>query len=261
MSGWLRRILLLLAVVVLLALRAWLPSSGNHPSTRHPDPGQPRPQASQKPATGTGEAVRPASNRSNSEIASGDGFDFYVLSLSWSPSYCAAEGGKADRQQCAAARPYAFIVHGLWPQNERSYPRDCPANHQQVDFKIARGLSDIMPSVGLIRHEWKTHGACTGLDQADYFRILRAARDKVSVPAQYRQTDRYRQVAPGEVEAAFLRANRRLPANGVSVTCDRRFLREVRICLTKDLDFRSCPQVDKQSCRRSKVVMPPVRGG
>jgi ribonuclease T2 len=256
MSGWRRRILLLLAVVALLSVRAWLPSGDGHP-----EPGHQKPQTSQTSAAGRGEAVRPTSSRSTDAADSGDGFDFYVLSLSWSPSYCAAEGGNADRQQCAAARPYAFIVHGLWPQNERGYPRDCPANRPQVDFKIVRSLYDIMPSAGLIRHEWKTHGACTGLDQAGYFRALRAAREKVAIPAQYRQVDRYREVAPGEVEAAFLRANRRLPANGVAVTCDRRYLREVRVCMTKDLDFRSCPQIDRQSCRRSRVVMPPVRGG
>ena len=54
----------------------------------------------------------------------GSGFDFYVLALSWSPSYCEAEGAEANQQQCKAARPYAFIVHGLWPQFERGFPRD-----------------------------------------------------------------------------------------------------------------------------------------
>ena len=250
MSAWWRRILILLAVAVLLSLRGWLPSIDNHPGS----------QASQSSTAGAGDTVK-AARRSGGIAASGGNFDFYVLSLSWSPSYCAAEGGKADRQQCAGTRPYAFIVHGLWPQYEQGYPRDCPTNRPQVEPRTAHGLYDIMPSAGLVRHEWKTHGACTGLDQADYFRTLRAAREKVAIPAQYRQLDRYRQVAPGEVEAAFLRANRKLPANGVAVTCDRRFLRDVRICMTKGLEFRSCPQVDRRSCRNSKVVMPPVRGG
>ena len=41
-------------------------------------------------------------------------FDFYVLSLSWSPSFCEAAGerGTPPQQQCAA-RPYSFVVHGL----------------------------------------------------------------------------------------------------------------------------------------------------
>jgi ribonuclease T2 len=44
-------------------------------------------------------------------------FDYYVLSLSWSPSFCEASGerGAPPQQQCGA-RAYSFVVHGLWPQ-------------------------------------------------------------------------------------------------------------------------------------------------
>jgi len=31
--------------------------------------------------------------------------------------------------------------------------------------------------------------------------------------------------------------------------------------MSKDLQFRSCPEVDRRSCRSDKVMMPPVRGG
>src|SRR4051794_17362205 len=60
-------------------------------------------------------------------------FDFYVLSLSWSPSYCEASAERPSTasptsqrpdQQCAE-RPYAFVVHGLWPQYERGFPEYC----------------------------------------------------------------------------------------------------------------------------------------
>ena len=53
-------------------------------------------------------------------------FDFYVLSLSWSPSFCeaSAEKGRAPREQCGG-RPYSFVVHGLWPQYERGFPESC----------------------------------------------------------------------------------------------------------------------------------------
>lgn len=197
---------------------------------------------------------------SGQTVAPGD-FDFYVLSLSWSPSYCAAEGKGADRQQCGAARPYAFIVHGLWPQNERGYRQDCRTDRPKVPAATARSLYDIMPSAGLIGHEWRTHGACTGLSQQRYFRTLRSAWEKVTIPQQFRRLDRYREIPPGEVEAAFLRANPGLPASAVAVTCDRRYLREVRLCMTRDLRFRGCPRVDRKACRRPSLVMPPARGG
>jgi ribonuclease T2 len=197
----------------------------------------------------------------NGDVPQGSGFDFYVLSLSWSPSYCEAQGADANRQQCATTRPYAFVVHGLWPQFERGYPEKCATNERQGPVRPLRNLDDIMPSAGLIRHEWRTHGSCSGLSQRAYFDVLRAAREKVSVPSEFRRLDAYRTLAPREAEAAFLRANPDLPADGISVTCDRRFLREVRICLTKELAFRGCREVERRACRLPKVVMPPVRGG
>jgi ribonuclease T2 len=46
-------------------------------------------------------------------------FDFYVLSLSWSPSFCeaAAERGNGGRSsaQCGG-RPFSLVVHGQWAQ-------------------------------------------------------------------------------------------------------------------------------------------------
>src|SRR5215471_13459772 len=55
-------------------------------------------------------------------------FDYYVLSLSWSPSFCEAAAGRrpdrAPREQCGA-RPYSFVVHGLWPQFEHGFPERC----------------------------------------------------------------------------------------------------------------------------------------
>lgn len=252
MSRRVRWILLVAAVVLLGSFRGHLPFGGEQAGTTAAVP-----QASPQAPPGSHDET--TSRQVGDSVPAESGFDFYVLSLSWSPSYCEAEGKDASRQQCAAARPYAFVVHGLWPQYEHGYPRDCPTGQPKVDGTIVRGLYDIMPSAGLIRHEWRTHGACAGLAQRDYFRVLRTAREKISIPAQFSRLDRYRQVAPGEVEAAFLRANAAMPANAVAVTCDRRYLREVRICMTKNLRFRACPEVDRRACRRSEVVMPPVR--
>lgn len=198
--------------------------------------------------------------RQGRAVPQGHGFDFYVLSLSWSPSYCEAEGADANRQQCAASRPYAFVVHGLWPQFERGYPQQCATDERTVSSKTLRTLYDIMPSAGLIRHEWQKHGSCSGLAQADYFKVLRAAREKIVVPAGFGRLEAYRTLAPADAERAFLDANPGLPPDGIAVTCDRRYLREVRVCMTRDLAFRPCDEIERRSCRLKKVVMPPVRG-
>jgi ribonuclease T2 len=31
--------------------------------------------------------------------------------------------------------------------------------------------------------------------------------------------------------------------------------------MSKDLEFRDCPEIDKQACTLDQVTMPPVRGG
>ena len=84
------------------------------------------------------------------QTASADDFDFYVLSLSWSPTYCGSEAGRDDRQQCGSGRPYAFVVHGLWPQYERGWPEDCRLREKWVPEDIIDAMLDIMPSKKLI---------------------------------------------------------------------------------------------------------------
>ena len=83
-------------------------------------------------------------------------FDFYVLSLSWSPTYCAEAGSRADPQQCRASRPFRFIVHGLWPQKERGWPDFCALPRElQPSPEVLQGMYDIMPSRGLMQHQWR----------------------------------------------------------------------------------------------------------
>ena len=189
-------------------------------------------------------------------------FDFYVLALSWSPSFCEAAGerGTPPQQQCGA-RPYSFVVHGLWPQYENGFPEFCQVPAPRLNRNIVSSMIDLMPAPRLIFHNWDKHGTCSGLQQRAYFDTVRKARAVVKIPAAYLEPKAELTVTPHEVEEAFVQANPGLPADAISVTCDSRRLGEVRICLSRDLQFRSCPDVDTRSCRRDKVVMPPVRGG
>ncbi len=221
----------------------------------------PAPLPTSQPTYQPSEA-RPAPSKGGADAAGQRGrFDFYVLSLSWSPSYCEAEKSHANRQQCASGRPYAFVVHGLWPQFERGFPADCTTAEPDVPRERRAALYDLMPSAGLIGYQWRKHGSCSGLSQRDYFAVMRKARQQVRIPAEFARLDDYRMVDPAAAERAFLAANPGLDAAAIAVTCDKRYLREVRICLTKDLKFRACPEIDRRSCRLSRAVMPPVRGG
>jgi ribonuclease T2 len=117
-------------------------------------------------------------------------------------------------------------------------------------------LSDLMPGYGLIIHEWRTHGMCTGLSQEAYFATLRKAYESIEIPADFPR-DGAGRVKPSDIEAAFLAANPGMPADGVSIDCDRKYLREVRVCMTKDMRFRPCRELERASCHASSVQMPP----
>src|SRR6266850_5205565 len=186
-------------------------------------------------------------------------FDFYVLALSWSPSFCEAAGerGTPPQQQCAA-RPYSFVVHGLWPQYEKGFPEFCQVPAPRLDRDIVSSMLDLMPAPRLIFNEWDKHGTCSGLNARAYFETIRKARAVVKIPEPYVEVTRALTVTPDEVEEEFVKANPGLARDAIAVTCDSRRLSEVRICLSKELGFRSCPEVDKRACRRDKLVMPPV---
>ena len=187
-------------------------------------------------------------------------FDFYVLALSWSPSYCEAAGERAPRQQCGE-RPYAFVVHGLWPQYERGFPEFCQVPAPKLDGHTVSSMLDLMPAPRLVFHQWDKHGTCSGLAPRAYFDTVRKARALVKIPDDYIDLRAPLTVTSDQVEEAFAKVNPGLTREAISVNCDNRRLREVRICLSKDFKFRECAELDRRACRREQLVMPPVRGG
>jgi ribonuclease T2 len=187
-------------------------------------------------------------------------FDFYLLSLSWSPTFCASGNGEKNNQQCGADKHFRFIVHGLWPQNEKGYPDFCETKEpKRVPTELGRTLFDIMPSMGLIGNEWRKHGTCTGLSQPDYFALVRKAQQKVRIPQDLDQSKAALALSPDQIEDKFVAANAGLSRAGMSTSCRGRQFAEVRICLTKDLQFRECAEVDKDSCSAGSVTLPPAR--
>ncbi|MGP0095284.1 MAG: ribonuclease T2 family protein [Xanthobacteraceae bacterium] len=192
-------------------------------------------------------------------------FDFYLLALSWSPSYCEASHERApDRapdQQCGA-RPFSFVVHGLWPQYEAGFPEFCQVPAPRLDRGAVSSMLDLMPSPRLVFHEWDRHGTCSGLSARAYFETVRKARAVVKIPPEFLQVEKPLSLSPDQVEEAFVKANAGLSRAAISVSCDgKQRLSEVRLCLGKDLQFRDCPDADRRACRREQVVMPAVRGG
>ena len=159
-------------------------------------------------------------------------FDFYLLSLSWSPSFCETAHGRSAEQQCGA-RPFSFVVHGLWPQYERGFPQNCQVPAPRLDHRIVDEMLDLMPARRLVYHEWDAHGTCSGLEQRAYFDLVRKARGAVTIPPQFTNPQQTLSVTADQVVDAFVKANPGLTPAGITIDCDRTRLREVRICMTK----------------------------
>jgi len=227
-------------------------------------------------------------------------FDYYILALSWSPTYCDGRGGgesDGDRggydgrgydrgggyerrgwggrgysrgrndsdEQCSGVRPFAFVLHGLWPQYEsRGWPEHCKVGRNPwVEDELIDRMMDIMPSRRLVIQEYKKHGVCSGLDPRGYFREARKAYESVRVPEKFRDLSKPLTVSPDEIRSAFLNVNPQLTADMIQVVCTRSLLRELRICFSKDLSPRECSQGEqsRRLCNSDSVIMPPVRGG
>src|SRR6185312_13476093 len=84
-------------------------------------------------------------------------FDYYLLSLSWAPSYC-AEHPTDKSKECKPGNHTAFVLHGLWPSNnEGKQPVSCEKT-KPVPARVVQHMMQYFPSRALIHHEWVRHG-------------------------------------------------------------------------------------------------------
>lgn len=183
--------------------------------------------------------------------ARSDPFDYFLLALSWSPSWCATVGGP-DAEQCDPDLDRGFVLHGLWPQYEDGWPEDCATDQHDPSRRQTAAMADIMGSGGLAWHQWQKHGRCTGLAPEDYFAVSRFAFGLLALP----------ELAPrmtaADVETAFLATNPDHTPESLVVTCRGNLLSEVRLCLTPDLEPRRCgADVARSACRSARPITVP----
>ena len=184
-------------------------------------------------------------------------FDYFVLVLGWSPSYCLSEGRARNDRQCDHSR--GFVLHGLWPQYDRDWPEDCrTATRPWVPQPVIDDMRDIMPSRNLVIHEYRTHGTCSGLDPARYFGVARALYDRVKLPASFVDPAGDRRRSPEEIESEFVAANPWLKPDMIAIACRGANLLDVRICFGRDLTPRSCGANEKQDrlCAAHQIAVP-----
>lgn len=177
-------------------------------------------------------------------------FDYYVLALSWSPEFCHSH---PDKPECRSGH-YGFIVHGLWPQFAHGYPEHCSSQFPEGSLP---GPDDVMPDPELIRHEWETHGTCSGLDPASYFKLIHQAFASIKFPSRFEHPTQSFTIAPSDVKRDFLAANPRLQNDDLVVSCGNNYLTGVSICLAKNLAPTSCQSL--RDCRATVIRVPPAR--
>jgi ribonuclease T2 len=209
------------------------------------------------PAQATPPAA-PSADRPRPRGASVPGvFDFYVLSLSWSPGFCDTGGAQKHRPQCDAGSGLGFVVHGLWPQYETGFPSDCGPAGRSPSRIALEGAKNVYPDLNLARYEWRKHGTCSGKSPTDYFADVRRARDAVEIPPPFRAASDRQTWTPIDIERAFIAANPKLRPDMMGIACRSGVLEEVRICFSKDLrEFHTCPEVSRGSCRTRELRVP-----
>ncbi|MBR9651143.1 ribonuclease T2 family protein [Thalassovita aquimarina] len=189
---------------------------------------------------------------------SGD-FDYYVLSLSWSPSWCALEGDARRSPQCDESEDYGWVLHGLWPQYHRGWPSFCPTVEPHPTRRMSNEMADIMGSSGLAWYQWKKHGSCSGLSASAYYDLARRAFDSVVRPPVFRKLDRPVTLPAAVVEQAFLKANPGLEANMLTITCKDGRIQEARLCLSKSLVPVPCGRDVSRDCSLKNALLDPIR--
>lgn len=184
-------------------------------------------------------------------------FDYYVMSLSWSPNWCALEGDARDAEQCETDA--GWILHGLWPQYHRGWPAYCPTAERAPSRRMTGEMADIMGSGGLAWYQWKKHGVCAGLSATEYFDLARAAYGKVVRPPVLRRLDEAVTLPARLIEEAFLKANPGLEPDMVTITCREGHIQEARVCLSKKLQPVPCGRDVVRDCSLEKARFEPVR--
>ena len=202
--------------------------------------------------TGTSFAKHKKSSSNSSQAT----FDYYLLTLSWAPQFCATNPKGKSSAECDPKKEMGLVVHGLWPQyNNGKWPQDC-ASTPPVASATVDHMLPIMPGKDLIQHEWAKHGTCSGLSVDDYFAAIEKLYNGLSVPDDFKKPSSSSEAAPSDIEQKFATANQAGSAS-FRVSCPQNEFSAVEVCLSKDFKYQACPDTLKE-CHASQIKVLPV---
>ena len=244
-----KHILRIVIGVVVAAIGTWqLNNQASQPST--PSDPYEKPQRSQN--------TKPDNHKRNQNREAGvaGDFDYYLVSLSWSPAYC--QSHPQDQRQCGG-RGFGFVLHGVWPQKlSGGYPQDCPVTSQPSSATVQRTLA-FMPSEKLINHEWTKHGTCTGLTADAYFDLADKAFGAIKQPPLFQAPDQARSLTADQIVAEMVAANPGIDADSLAIKCSNSELEEVRVCMNPQLKPITCGKGVRTQCGREPVQIRALR--
>jgi ribonuclease T2 len=174
--------------------------------------------------------------------------DGYILSLLWWPDYCQSH---RELQACAGADFHGFAAGGLLPRLSSRW--------QQADCGVKPGPRDttkllkLIPDRSLIQEIWQQYGFCSGLTADDYFALVKDAFSSTRIPDKFVDPKDSFVISPKDLKLSFVKLNAGLLEDDITVSCNEANLREVRICMSKQLHFMSCPALP--DCQRSVVYV------
>jgi ribonuclease T2 len=186
-------------------------------------------------------------------------FDYYVLSLSWSPTWCAIEGDRRGSEQCDPSRDLGWVVHGLWPQYEDGWPSYCKTAVRPPSRSMTAAQADLFGTSGAAWYQWKKHGSCAGLEAGDYYELVREAFGAVNRPEVFRKLTNPVRLPASVVEEAFLQANPDWHADMLTITCKADRIQEARLCLSKSLEPRKCARDVVRDCTAQRALLDPIK--
>jgi len=186
-------------------------------------------------------------------------FDYYLMSLSWSPEFCDTH---PREHQCSLG--YGLVLHGLWPQYQRSYPEFC--NNRPLPGELVRQYADLYPSNDLIFHEWQKHGTCSGLAPGEYLQLSETLKRRFKTPSALQKLVKPLRTDARQLIRWVVDANPGLAADAVAISCTGkpRYLQEIYVCYDKHgASATSCAEdVQKKSlksCGKSDIVVRNIR--
>jgi ribonuclease T2 len=213
---------------------------------------------SEATVTATSKAIKTPAANSEAMKA----FDYFVLSLSWSPDYCATSGGD-DEAQCSIGKKLNFVLHGLWPQNQKGYPSNCSG--EKLTSSVKEKFPNLYPSASLMDHEWEKHGTCTGLSAEAYLTLSQQLKKSVVLPDAYRSPTTPFKTNSDQLKQDFAAVNPDLGTASLAVYCSGsgRYLKELYVCFNREGSPMACgAEVNKaaaKSCQQSSFLVRNIR--